>query len=209
MLIVVTFAAIISAWVARERSHAHHERQIAEELQSNGATCWFGGPYDDHSVDYDKQAHWRNMLRDLLGSRVLEVYLLDANISNLTMLSDLDCMAGIWLGENQDLGTLPPAGLNNVEILYIHNDQLSGIPSLSSLPKLQVLTIIGKNISDISELSNLKELRELHLYSTRLDRMTPLTELVNLDSLDLTGMSVDDESIRELQEALPNCKIVQ
>ena len=85
--------------------------------------------------------------------------------------------------------------------------------SLASLKHLEYLEIFHNNITDVSCLKDLKYLMDLNLVKNKVKDLTPLAEIKSLQRLwihladrDNPG-SPDAETLKMLQEALPNCHI--
>ena len=62
-------------------------------------------------------------------------------------------------------------------------------------------------MSDLSPLAEMKNLKELFIFHTQVSDLSPLAELKNLERLKLFNTQVSDEQVKELRQALPNCKI--
>ena len=70
---LVTVVALLMGWVANERHQSHHERQVAKQLEKQGASFTFGGPYDSFGLWEKQQGWWRTLARQVLGERILNI----------------------------------------------------------------------------------------------------------------------------------------
>ena len=91
--------------------------------------------------------------------------------------------------------------------------EVEDITPIGSLKKLEYLEIFHNNITDVSCLKDLKYLMDLNLVKNKVKDLTPLAEIKSLQRLwihladrDNPG-SPDAETLKMLQEALPNCHI--
>ena len=99
-----------------------------------------------------------------------------------------------------------------VLIVAINNDHLTDITPIGSLKDLEYLEIFHDDIHDISCLAGLEHLADLNICFNRITDYTPLLGLKNLRRLWMANswtdyMTVPDEEVARLQEALPNCTV--
>lgn len=99
-----------------------------------------------------------------------------------------------------------------VLIVAINNDHLTDITPIGSLKDLEYLEIFHDDIHDISCLAGLEHLVDLNICFNRITDYTPLLGLKNLRRLWMANswtdyMTVPDEEVARLQEALPNCTV--
>lgn len=157
----------------------------------------------------------------------------------------------IWFGENYSvrtdveriLASKPTVGgmiydgsvlqyCTKVKYLDLgHNDDLSDISFVASMPDLEVLIIAMTNVSDLSPLANCPKMEYLEIQETEISDLSPLSGLTNLahlnicnqetvtDASPLYGLSklerlwigcntpIPEEQLAKLKEALPNCDI--
>lgn len=85
--------------------------------------------------------------------------------------------------------------------------QIADISPLSSLTRLEHLSLAGVPVTDLQPLKRLKCLEKLSLWSTPLDEIGDLTEMTSLRYLDLEDTNVSAEQVEKLQAALPDCSI--
>lgn len=87
------------------------------------------------------------------------------------------------------------------------------LASIQQLPHLKELNLHRTTISDsqLEFLSNQNNLEKLHLAYTKIsnDGLQHLTRLIHLRELFLNETKVTHEGVKILQQALPNCKIVE
>jgi Leucine-rich repeat (LRR) protein len=103
--------------------------------------------------------------------------------------------------------------LPELRILIVAICDVTDITPIASLKHLEYLEIFHNNITDVSCLKDLKYLMDLDLVQNYVEDLTPLTEMKSLKRLwiyrniknDLE--SPDMETVRMLQEALPDCQI--
>ena len=99
-----------------------------------------------------------------------------------------------------------------VLIVAINDSHLTDITPIGSLKDLEYLEIFHDDIHDISCLAGLEHLVDLNICFNRITDYTPLLELKNLRRLWMANswtdyMTVPDEEVARLQEALPNCNV--
>ena len=100
-----------------------------------------------------------------------------------------------------------------LRVLIVALCDLTDITPVASLKHLEYLEIFHNRITDVSCLKDLKYLMDLDLVQNYVADLTPLTEIKSLKRLwiyrnikdDLE--SPDEETVRMLQEALPDCQI--
>ena len=103
--------------------------------------------------------------------------------------------------------------LPELRVLIVALCDLTDITPIASLKHLEYLEIFHNKITDISCLKDLKYLMDLDLVQNYVEDLTPLTEMKSLKRLwiyrniknDLE--SPDMETVKMLQEALPDCQI--
>lgn len=100
-----------------------------------------------------------------------------------------------------------------LRVLIVALCDLTDITPIASLKHLEYLEIFHNRITDVSPLKDLKYLMDLDLVQNYVADLSPLTEIKSLKRLwiyrniknDLE--SPDEETVRMLQEALPDCYI--
>ena len=100
-----------------------------------------------------------------------------------------------------------------LRVLIVALCDLTDITPIASLEHLEYLEIFHNRITDVSCLSGLKHLMDLDLVQNYVADLSPLAEIKSLKRLwiyrnikdDLE--SPDEETVRMLQEALPDCQI--
>ena len=112
-----------------------------------------------------------------------------------------------------DNRTLGNGVLTEISALYaINNLSLAGngltdISALSGLGGLTTLNLSNNSIRDLTPLSTLTALRTLYLDNNPVTNLSPLYSLSGLTTLSLKGITLSQEALRELSNALPNCAI--
>ncbi len=132
-----------------------------------------------------------------------------------------------WLSDEQ---LLPLSYCRDMEALDLGHMWFSDTTFLRDMTRLRWLILADNRIKDISALSNLKELTYLELFLCDVEDISPLLECKNLKHLNLAycpvrnaellaqlpqlerlwlnGCNVSYNTLRKLQEALPDCRIV-
>ena len=118
------------------------------------------------------------------------------------------------IGHNRvsDLSILYELPNLKVLIVAINNQYLNDITPIGSLKNLEYLEIFHDDIHDISCLAGLEHLVDLNISFNRITDYTPLLGLKNLRRLWMANswsdyMTVPEEEVARLREALPNCNI--
>lgn len=97
----------------------------------------------------------------------------------------------------------------NLEVLVIAMNPLSDITPLASCPKLEYIELNSTSVSDLSPLSGLTELRHLNLGNCpNVADISPLYGLTELERLWLGCVDpVPAEQVAQMQAAAPDCRI--
>ena len=91
--------------------------------------------------------------------------------------------------------------------LSLMDNALCDISPLSALGGLDILNLSGNCVTDLRPLAALSELRTLYLDGNPVEDLTALYELRNLNMLSLRGVTITQEQLTSLSEALPACAI--
>jgi len=75
------------------------------------------------------------------------------------------------------------AGLKNITILYLWNNEITDISMLKDLKKIEILGLSNNKITDISCLKELKNLSELYLSRNRINDVSSLKDLEKITTL--------------------------
>ena len=103
--------------------------------------------------------------------------------------------------------------LPELRVLIVAICDVTDITPIASLKHLEYLEIFHNNITDISCLKDMKYLMDLNLVKNKVKDLTPLKEIKSLQRLWIHLADKDDpgvpdaETLKALQEALPNCHI--
>lgn len=97
----------------------------------------------------------------------------------------------------------------NLEELYLYNNPLSSVNSLSKIQTLKTLVLSKCNLNDISCLAKIETLTILDLSQNKnLKKIASLSSLKNLNYLIVTHTNISQEDIHLLQKKLPHCTIL-
>ena len=110
-------------------------------------------------------------------------------------LSGLECFPGLikLTVEQCGLSNLKPlAGLTNLTLLNLANNNINDLKPLNMLKNLKWLILYANNISDLTPLAGLKNLEWLDLNENNISDLTPLAGLKNLDNLELWKNNIND-----------------
>ena len=100
-----------------------------------------------------------------------------------------------------------------LRVLIVAICDVTDITPIASLKHLEYLEVFHNSVTDVSALADLEYLIDLNLVKNRISDLTPLYNLKNLKRLWIhlydqnNPMAPDEKTLRELQEALPNCHI--
>ena len=145
--------------------------------------------------------HATNLTNLLLGQTHVEgVGWINSNsVSDLSPLSGLTNLTGLWLERNAFTDISPLAGLTNLTELNLGGNNLSNISPVAGLTNLRQLWLWDNNISDISPVAGLTNLIELILQSNAISDISPVASLTNL-----TGLWLADNTISDISPLVAN-----
>ncbi len=133
----------------------------------------------------------------------------DNALTDLSVLADKKELTCLNVMNNQVTDISSLSGLQKLEVLVLAENPISDIRALENLTSLTELRLDGDSeITDFSVLGKLENLFSLNLERTVIDDITPLTNLKKLGLLVVTGTKLDENEIARLQEALPDCIII-
>ncbi len=133
--------------------------------------------------------------------------LFDNQIKDISSLQHLENLIWLNLYDNQIANVSSLQYLKNLDCLLLGGNPLMDISSLQYFTNLKTLSLRNCQIIDISPLQNLTNLTNLDLGKNQIKDALPLQHLANLTELHLFYNQIKDSQIKELQKALPNCKI--
>ena len=98
-------------------------------------------------------------------------------ISDLSLLSNLIQLKGLYLGGNQISDLTPLIGLVQLEALHLWGNQIVDVSQLSHLTNLKELLLEGNRIQDFSPLARLTQLERLYIDKNATLDASPLSAL--------------------------------
>jgi Leucine-rich repeat (LRR) protein len=104
-----------------------------------------------------------------------------SGMQNLTSLRSLDPSG------NRITSVLQLAGLRNLEIIYLNNNQVSDVTPLASLTALSYLDLSGNEIEDVGPLGELANLELLYIGGNKIQDIRPLSRVTSLQVLRLSS----------------------
>ena len=97
--------------------------------------------------------------------------------------------------------------LYSLDNLSLAGNNISDISGLSRLGGLVTLNLSNNLIYDISSLASLSGLRTVYLDNNPITDLAPLSSLTNLTTLSIKGIQLEEDQLKALAAALPNCAI--
>ena len=112
--------------------------------------------------------------------------------------------------ENNHISSLSDLSLfPNLREIYLSNNQISDIQDLAILSNLKVIILSDNCCTNVSDLKTLHKLRFLDLSgNSELMEVYDLHNLKSLKTLILSDTSVTENSVKQLQQMLPECNII-
>jgi Leucine Rich repeat len=201
LLIVTMICAIGSAWVARKMERKRLERAAIEAILKLGGNVEYDyqlvkpfPPSFSRTAEPYGPAWMRRLLGENFFSEVNGVFLYGANVTddelvNLKWFTEAVCL-----------------------MLEKNNITDIGLVNLKGLTRLYALSLDVTNVGDagLENLGGMDELRYLGLKSSKVTNagLVHLKGLRRLRYLDVSDTRVTDAGVKDLQIALPNCKIL-
>ncbi len=104
----------------------------------------------------------------------------------------------------------PLENLSKLERIQLSMITIKNPKPLASLVNLKVFILIGTNVTDLKPLRELKNLEKIIITLSCISDLEPIKELKNLQSIEISGCdNITDKQVKELQKALPDCKIIR
>jgi len=151
-------------------------------------------------------------ITDLTGlEKFTELQLLDLggnHITDLSPLRELSALTELRLSGSSVSDLAPLSGLKSLQVLDLKDNSAAVLTPLAGCTGLQELNLSGNGISDIAPLAYLSALKTLDLSGNRIRDLSALYSLTSLRSLDLRGNPLNDDDIRALKTALPDCTVL-
>lgn len=127
-----------------------------------------------------------------------------AKLRHCTKIKYLDLGHNDAISDLSFLNSMP-----DLEVLIIAMNRIFDISPLANCPKLEYLEVSTTGISDLSPLANSKALRHLNISNCAyLYDISPLYGLTELERLWISNKTpIPPEQVQQMQSAAPNCKI--
>ena len=116
------------------------------------------------------------------------------SVSNLSPISSLTKLRGLWLQRNAISDISPVAGLTNLTGFSLGSNSVSDISAVAGLANLTDLWLQDNNISDISPVEGLTNLTRLGLNGNNISDISAVAGLTNLTNLRLQHNNISDIS---------------
>lgn len=126
------------------------------------------------------------------SNRVSGLNVNDANVEDISHLSNLTQMVSLFLQRNNISNLTPLSDLTMLEYISIGSNNIGDLSPLNSLIKLRILSLGRNNITDLTPLSNLVNLTNLSLDENSIVDLTPLTNLVLLESVHISMNDIEN-----------------
>ena len=178
-----------------------------------GESNW--SPPSKHGNLTDAELEQVGKLTELHTLKLLgdDVNVTDAGLANLKGLTQLQQLH-LAAPNVTDAGLENLQGLTQLETLVLMDARVTdaGLENLNRLTRLQSLSLARTNVTDagLVHLKGLTKLQYLGLWNTKVSGvgLANLKGMSQLRVLELWGVNkVSDAAVKDLQKALPNCKI--
>jgi hypothetical protein len=194
LLIFMMVCALAAGWLGRKIEQKRKEREAVESIVKLGGSVAY-----DYELVKSAKPTGPDWLRNLLG----ENFFCEAVVVSLSdgafIVSDAELVS---------LNALPQ--LQTLDLSYALVTD-AGLVHLKGLTHLQDLNLNGSKVGDagLVYLKGLEQLRVLSLSGTKISGagLVNLKGLNQLQRLFLQNTKVTDAGVKDLQKALPDCKI--
>ncbi len=220
LLLVMLLACLGMSWVAVKRQKARRQKAAVAAILKLGGQVRYDYQLDAAGKPIKASPPAATWWRELLGGdsfdRVVEVWVnSDAPLEHVEQLPDLESLI-LWCSPKvTNAGLVHLRGLPKLRKLRFGITSVTdaGLAHLSSLHQLESLDMWYLHTTDagLEHLQGLTNLQELRLGSgQKTDAgLVYLKGLTQLRKLELHGGQFTEEGMAQLQQALPNCKIVR
>lgn len=143
--------------------------------------------------------HRNSNISDLTGleyANLLNIQVEGNQITDLSPLSYMDRLSGIYMSDNQISDLTPLTGMIKIDRIILNNNQISDITPLSTLTNLLVICLENNQIEDLSPISDLPLVYALEIIDNQISDLSKMngTGLLNLDVLNISGNPIQDIS---------------
>ncbi|MGI5976964.1 MAG: leucine-rich repeat domain-containing protein [Candidatus Limivicinus sp.] len=113
------------------------------------------------------------------------------------------------LGHNEAITDISfVSSMPELEVFIISMNPVADLSPLADCPKLEYFECSSTYVNDVSPLKDAKALRHLNISCTAVEDISPLYGLSELERFWIGSLTpVPPEQVAEMQEAAPNCKI--
>jgi Leucine rich repeat len=198
LMIFMLACAIGSAWVARKIERKRKELAAVRAIIKMGGGVSYDYEFASGKLIPGGDAPGPGWLRQLLGENFF------AEVQSVFFLGRTNI---------NDTGLQNVEALPQVQMLFLGSANVTdvGLAHLNGLNHLQYIELEQTNLTDagLVNLKGLAELQTLHLDSTQVtDKgLANLKALSNLQAVFLRRTKVTDAGVKDLQTALPKCRI--
>lgn len=214
LLLVVLVAGIGFGALGQKFYQIRYQRRAVEELKKLGAGVSYADA-EDKWVD-----RWLYKLFGEDYSPVVSLVVLSGSQvtdAGLVHLKGLNNLRWLILSDTQitDAGLEHLKGQTKLKRLELYRSQVTdvGLEHMEGLTNIEILNFYRIQITDdgLQHLKGLTKLKLLGLLETKVTDtgLEHLKGLTNLEHLGLRGTNVTEAGAKDLQTALPNCKIMR
>ncbi|MCM1234968.1 MAG: leucine-rich repeat domain-containing protein, partial [Ruminococcus flavefaciens] len=207
LMLILLFSQKFSS--TKNRSHANMtdfagktatEAAISDSTNNN--TTNTSEPSENISAAEQDNTNVLSIL-DIAGKDIVSLSSIDLQNQNESNIQ-------ILLAENNNISSLDDILLfPNLREVYLSNNQITDLSELASLSNLETIVLSDNSCTDLSSLSSLCKLQFLDLSGNpELTDIHDLFALTSLKTLILSDTAVHPDSIKELQQIIPNCNII-
>ena len=224
LLIFTAVVAVACGCLGKKIERKRREREAVKAIDALGGIVWYGFQYTGDNSPPDSNAtppgpYW---LRNLFGENLFDEVAAVSFCANLTVtdvglvhLKALPELQVLNLGHCHvtDAGLEHLKGLTQLQRLALGLTDVTdaGLVHLKGLTQLRYLGLQGTSVADagLVDLKGLSQLQTLDLRNTDVTDagLEYIKSLIQLQIVDLRYSKVTDDGVKDLQKALPNCKI--
>lgn len=208
-LVVVALAGAGLGWKVRE---VHRQRTAVAWVRAMGGIVDYDFEHEGELERFPRPIPnaappgptWlpADLRADYFGSPIVVLLQLD-DITDVSPLAALPSLQFVGLSTSEIKDVAPLSRLHALRDLQLRYTKVADLAPLARLTSLVRLDLAYTPAADVTPLANLTKLELLYLNSTHVEDLAPLARLKSLRTLFVGDTPVSDESVAELQRALP------